>query len=527
MSQAGKFIPGGSGRKINTEKLRTGPIRAPDGADGGEPPKKGGAGNRLFQRGGGLTKPVPKNRRLPIMIMSGLVCCFLVSAGWYELGVLPARKQAQADAAAAAAAQKQLADEQAAAQAAEAARLAAAKAARATIIVASNPPGTAIIGNEHQTTPATFDDIAPGKITVIVQADGYEDYRQDMTVTAEKPTDLGTIQLTQEEGSLALSSPQNDVAYTLTGPNNYSHEGTLPDKLTGLAAGNYQLVLRQNDWQLPPMTVTIRDRDDLHKDIAFPFGILSVESTPPGATVRKDNVVLGQTPLSLPQVRPGTINLSVDLPPYTVQKFQVSILPSDTVNKQITLEPSRDFVAACGMPMVWIPDGGYWAGKYDVTQRVYALITGSNPSTFRSPNRPVETVSWDDAMAFCDKLNDEERRAGKLPNGFHYTLPTELQWETFSADANIDLAATSRNTTLSSTQEVGASEPNKYGLYDTVGNVWEWCLDTSGNDTTHSLRGGSWLSSIDNFPSADTRNSAGEKYADRFTGFRVVLVPEK
>ena len=526
MSQAGKFIPGGSGRKVNTEKLRTGPIRAPDGPGGGEAPKKGG--NRLFQRGAMTKNPVPKNRRLPIMIMSALVCCFLVSAGWYELGVLPAKKQAEADAAAAAAAQKQLADEQAAAAAAEAAREAAAKAARATVIVASNPAGTAIIGNEHKSTPATFDDIAPGKITVIVQSDGYEDYRQDMTVTADKPTDLGTIQLAPQQGNLALSTPQSDVVYTLTGTgtNNYSHNGTLPDKLTGLAVGDYQVVLRQHDWQLPPITITIRDRDDLHKDIAFPFGMLSVESMPPGATVRKDNVVLGQTPLSLPQVRPGTLNVSVDLPPYAIQRFQLSVLPSATVDKQVTLEPSRDFVAACGMPMVWIPDG-YWAGKYEVTQRVYGLITGSNPSTFRNPDRPVETVSWDDAVAFCDKLNEEERRAGKLPGGFHYSLPTELQWETFSADASLDLAATSRNTTLSSTQEVGASEPNKYGLYDTIGNVWEWCLDTSGNDTTHSLRGGSWLSSIDNFPSADTRNSAGEKYADRFTGFRVVLVPDR
>jgi hypothetical protein len=527
MSQAGKFIPGGSGRKVNTEKLRTGPIRAPDGSGGGEAPKKGGGGNRLFQRGSVTKKPVPQNRRLPIMIMSALVCCFLVSAGWYELGVLPARKQAEANAAAAAAYQKQLADEQAAAAKAEADRLAAEQAARATVVVNSNPAGTAIIGDEHKATPATFSDITPGRITVVVQSDGYEDYRQDMNVTADKPTDLGTIQLAPQTGNLALSSPQSDVVYTLTGPGGYSHDGTLPDKLTGLAAGNYQLVLRQHDWQLPPMTITIRDRDDLHKDIALPFGTLTVESMPPGATVRNDNVILGQTPLSLPQVRPGTMNLSVDLPPYAVEKFPVSILPSATVDKQVTLETSRDFIAACGMPMVWIPDGGFWAGKYDVTQRVYESLMGNNPSTFPGANKPVETVSWDQAMAFCDKLNEEERQAGKLPHGYNYTLPTELQWETFSADASLDLAATSRNSVLSSTQDVGASEPNKYGLYDTIGNVWEWCLDTTG-DSTHSMRGGNWLSSPANFANAGTRNFAGQNFpGDRFTGFRVVLVPEK
>ena len=72
---------------------------------------------------------------------------------------------------------------------------------------------------------------------------------------------------------------------------------------------------------------------------------------------------------------------------------------------------------------------------------------------------------------------------------------------------------------------VGYSEPNKYGIFDSLGNLWEWCSDTDPQGN-HSLRGGSWLSSPDNFPSADTRNTAAPKYTDRFTGFRVVLVPD-
>ena len=75
----------------------------------------------------------------------------------------------------------------------------------------------------------------------------------------------------------------------------------------------------------------------------------------------------------------------------------------------------------------------------------------------------METVSWEQAMSFCDKLTQSEHKAGKLPSGFHYTLPTESQWDTFSADASLDTAATSRNSTLASTQDIGASEPNKYG----------------------------------------------------------------
>jgi formylglycine-generating enzyme required for sulfatase activity len=111
------------------------------------------------------------------------------------------------------------------------------------------------------------------------------------------------------------------------------------------------------------------------------------------------------------------------------------------------------------MPMVWI--NGYWAGKYDVTQSAYQSVMGRNPSTFRRPNRPVETVSWNSAMDFCDKLNDYEKRAGKLPPGYHYTLPTEVQWEEFNADADINDAVMSRVETLASTQDVGSSTPNK------------------------------------------------------------------
>ena len=70
----------------------------------------------------------------------------------------------------------------------------------------------------------------------------------------------------------------------------------------------------------------------------------------------------------------------------------------------------------------------------------------------------------------------------------------------FNADADIDQAAPRRAHPLSSTQDVGYSAPNKYGLYDTLGNVWEWCLDTVDDQGDHSLRGGSWLSSADNFP---------------------------
>jgi formylglycine-generating enzyme required for sulfatase activity len=519
MSRAGKFIPGGGGKAAG----RTGPIRAPEpGSPPTGPLPAGGKGT--FTRAS-LVRPVAKNQRIPIVIMSAIVVCLLVSFAWYDLAYAPEVRKFTAEQQAAAAAQKQLAAEQAAEAkaAADQARLAATE--RGILSVDSNPSAaTVTIGDFRNTTPAKFTDLMPGTFSITIQSDGYEDYRQDVTITADKPTDLGTIQLTPKTGNLSLSTPQSDVTYTITGPNNYSHDGSMPDKLEGLPVGTYSLTVSQGDWKLSPLNLTIHDRENLQKEIKFPYANLSLTSVPAGATVREGHTVLGQTPLSLTQLRPGNLQLSVDLPPYTLQRLTVHLPDFGNVTKQVTLQQAKDFVAACGIDMVWIPDGGFWAGKYHVRQGEFETVAGYNPSTFRRPNRPVETISWDAAMAFCDKLNDYEKKAGKLPAGYHYTLPTESQWETFSADADINQAPMSRSTTLSSTQDSGASEPNKYGLYDTLGNVWEWCLDLFDDKGDHTLRGGSWLSSPDNFPGSDTRNAGGPKYADRFTGFRVVLV---
>jgi len=526
MSRAGKFIPGGGGGKA----ARTGPIRAPDPTAPGTGPipsgaAPGGGGKKPFVKGS-LVKPVAKNQRLPIAIMSAFVCCLLVSVAWYTLAYLPVMRSLAAAQQAAADYQKQLADQRAAAEKAKADAAARAAAERGIVSLDSNPSGaTVTMGDFRGTAPVKFTNIVPGPFTVSVHLEGYEDYKQDVTVTADQPVDLGTIALVQKAGNLSLTSPQSGVTYTITGPNSYSRDGQLPDKLEKLPVGDYTITATQSDWKLSPLAITIHDHDNIQKEIRFPYASVSLTSVPSGATVRKGNTVLGQTPLSLSQLRPGELQLSVDLPPYTVQRVDLHVPDFGNVTKQVTLQQGKDFIAASGMPMVWVPEGAFWAGKYQVRQSDFEAAGGENPSTFRRPSRPVETISWEQSVAFIDKLNEFERKAGKLPQGYHYTLPKESQWEAFSADANIDLAATSRITPLTSTQDAGYSEPNKYGIYDSIGNVWEWCLDNYDDKGNHSLRGGCWLSSQSNFSTTDTRQAGGPKYADRFTGFRVVLVP--
>jgi len=135
----------------------------------------------------------------------------------------------------------------------------------------------------------------------------------------------------------------------------------------------------------------------------------------------------------------------------------------------------------------------YLIGMFPVTQSEYFAVTGENPSYFAGKNRPVEQLSWSDAQQFCELLSDlpEEQAAGR-----RYRLPTEAEWEyacragtetdfNFGASSNPNQANFSDDGGQEEPQPtlpVGSFRPNAWGLYDTHGNVWEWCSDWFDED---------------------------------------------
>jgi len=127
--------------------------------------------------------------------------------------------------------------------------------------------------------------------------------------------------------------------------------------------------------------------------------------------------------------------------------------------------------------MVSIPGKNYSIGKYEVTQGQWKAVMESNPSYFpKGDNYPVELVSWNDCQTFIQKLNQQ--------TGGSYRLPTEVEWEYACRGGtagdrygNIDDVAWHVGNSGNSTHQVGQKQPNAYGLYDTLGNVWEWCQD--------------------------------------------------
>lgn len=163
----------------------------------------------------------------------------------------------------------------------------------------------------------------------------------------------------------------------------------------------------------------------------------------------------------------------------------------------------------------WLVDiQPFQLSKFPVTQELYFEVTGDNPSTFKGDQLPVETLSWKDAINFCNALSkkeglkscyflheDSERITfDHTANGFR--LPTEAEWE-YACKAGkksirynqLDLIAWYKNNSNSRTHSVGQKEPNQWGLYDMLGNIWEWCSDIYDETvygTYRIFRGGGW-----------------------------------
>jgi formylglycine-generating enzyme required for sulfatase activity len=207
------------------------------------------------------------------------------------------------------------------------------------------------------------------------------------------------------------------------------------------------------------------------------------------------------------------------------QPGSTNTLSLNTTNKANTnTEPPKvlgnSFTNSADMLLIKVSDS--WVGEYDVTQKEYQKIMGFNPSAFPGPTRPVDSISWNDAMDFCAKMTEADNKEMLIPAGFYYTLPTEDEWQSLAADTSLDDAVTSLNGDRGGTSPVGSMKPNGLGLYDMRGNVMQWTL---GDDSKpyRVLLGGSWQDSIEiNLRTAFRFYTPPDTRQNTF-GFRCVL----
>ena len=209
------------------------------------------------------------------------------------------------------------------------------------------------------------------------------------------------------------------------------------------------------------------------------------------------------------------------------------------------------------LPVHTVMLSAFSIGKYEVTQALYESVMGNNPSEFRGGDLPVESVTWYDAIEFCNKLSEREglQPAYKVNgknvewnrNADGYRLPTEAEWEyaakggngspgnyRYAGSNDADSVAWHEDNCRKHTLPVGKKAPNDLGIYDMSGNVSEWCWDWDGeylsgaqtnpvgasSGSGRVLRGGSWNEPVVYIRSA-SRDSSDPGSMSTDKGFRL------
>lgn len=221
---------------------------------------------------------------------------------------------------------------------------------------------------------------------------------------------------------------------------------------------------------------------------------------------------------------------------FTYAADQLESMADDSVS---FVEKIDDFVKLHfidNIVMKEIPGLNLLAGETEVTQSLYEKIMGSNPSHFKHSSKPVERISWYDAIYFCNKLSEYcglepvyaidaeelifntekwnyqphtqsyiQERIVQVTEHNGFRLPTNEEWEyaakggedyTYAGSDNLYDVAWYNDKNGGGTHIVADKKPNGYGLYDMLGNVWEWCWDEEG--TKRDNKGGGWFSKSSN-----------------------------
>ncbi len=373
-------------------------------------------------------------------------------------------------------------------------------------------------------------------------------------------------------------------------------------KVTFIDEGDYTVRVSHVDHIPVTKLVKISDGSDsrLNINLKPKNTILSIKVEPEVQfKLRANNIEVKQNEKAEFEIAPNNFyNFEVHAKNYLIVKQSLNIVPNTRHEWEINLVRipgpilKKEWVVPyAGIEMVWIEPGrfsmgsplpeqarmpsegpkttvriskGFWIGRYEVTQNNYFNIMKKNPSRFPDPLKPVERLSWYDAVAYCENLTDNEREGARLIPGYVYRLPTEAEWE-FACRANSVTPFNFGNIANSikgnfngdyprikseesaviergiyGTAKVGKYKPNAWGIYDMHGNVREWCADifnsrypgglvtdwagpTEGNDRLY--RGGGWEDYAHQCRSA-TRERLSPSTKSSSLGFRVVYAPK-
>jgi sulfatase modifying factor 1 len=247
-------------------------------------------------------------------------------------------------------------------------------------------------------------------------------------------------------------------------------------------------------------------------------------------------------------IKPGSMIVGEFQPPYPVpadtmknaQRPQSMWMGDGRPYSEEEFRLAKEMATQAAQPGFKVTiEKSYYIGKFEITQSQWKKVMGNNPSVFQGkefPNAdslPMENISWVEAQMFITKLNQLEKKK-------RYRLPTEFEWEYAArAGATKDISWEDIRLTaqlgMRSTQPVGRKQPNAWGLYDMLGNVWEWVSDPYNEKMfadphpqkkgkQHVLKGASFAGDVKN---ATYMTHAGGPGNGWDVGFRIVMETEK
>ena len=416
-----------------------------------------------------------------------------------------------------------------------------------------NGPVTVSAGSQSQLTPASFIQKPGVPVDYVLAAPGYYTTTNQVQLKSGERTNFIAKLIARTVSVALLSDPPGAQFFTDAGQpliRNSANQALydlpcVPAKLIA-RYGGLGVVTNQIDLR------TVRSGSKI--PFKFDYGILVLSNVPSDFVVYEGDQKIGAANDQMVYQKSGPHQ-------YALRGQGSSLLLQTNItaglNYLVVAKAEKSWKNSLGMWFAWVPNvpgGGSWPGQHEpgawvgiceVTQGQYKKMDGSNPSAYQDggENYPVENLTWDQAAAFCRWLSSADT-AQRM--GWQYALPSDEQFTSFAADADhmgrissegrvsssfddtLPLqrmtrvpTAPSGNNVRTHPEPVASKKANQYGLYDVVGNVWEWLGRSGGKENV--CAGGSYLNFTQKSLGTRARESSSSKSPT--IGFRIVLVP--
>ena len=370
----------------------------------------------------------------------------------------------------------------------------------AQVTITSLPGASIKINGEAKDTSSYTENLIEGLYDIEVTLSSHRPTAKQIEVVAGVPQ---SVELTPTPiyGSLDVISQPMKADITINGKN----YGYTPTTIENILIGEYDVVLSKEGCATVTEHVSISENSTASINATLPSGrSVTIATDKDGDEIFVDGVKVGVSPCTTElafgshefTAQRGTkrmsknVSISQDESAHAVRldfgminlKWSKKVTPSQRIvlekliANMVKVEGGTFWMGSSQddreSPCHQVTLSSYYIGKYEVTQEEWVAVMEENPSHFKGSNKPVENVSWKDCQKFIKKLNSL--------TGLTFSLPTEAQWEYAARRGNERDGMKHHPYRLGdSTHEVGTYKPNKLGLYDMIGNVWEWCYGKS------------------------------------------------